>query len=187
MAESTESVLVKNKRFIGALIADVTTQEQHDDQLTITDHPVEKGSPVSDHAYLMPPKVTIKIGWSASSVPKNQELGDAFLGDASEVNLSSIYERLLGMQRRAELISVSTGKRLYQNMLIQSLGETTDVTSEYALNITMTLRQLFIANTQQTSLYVDQQAKPDETAPVADGGVKQPKPVDESFLKGLFG
>jgi hypothetical protein len=43
------------------LFADVTIEEQHSDELNITEHPVETGSPISDHAYMTPPEVTIKL------------------------------------------------------------------------------------------------------------------------------
>ena len=38
-------------RSIGGIVAQATLVERHYDQLTITDHPTETGSKITDHAY----------------------------------------------------------------------------------------------------------------------------------------
>ncbi|MFX9718550.1 phage baseplate protein, partial [Acinetobacter baumannii] len=53
-------------RTIGGYVAEVTVREQHSDDLTITTHPVERGAPVTDHAFKMPAQLTIEAGWSAA-------------------------------------------------------------------------------------------------------------------------
>ena len=51
-----------SKRNIGGVIPDVVIQEVHDDAVTITQHPVEYGAAVSDHAYREPSQVMMTIG-----------------------------------------------------------------------------------------------------------------------------
>jgi len=74
-----ESVFMKPKR--GLMVAEDTNQEpilfsaqiviseQHSDTLTITDHPVEFGSNISDHAFKRPATLVLKYGWSNSPAP----------------------------------------------------------------------------------------------------------------------
>lgn len=54
-------------RVIGTIIPDVVVEEHHRDQLVITDHPVERGAAISDHAFKLPVEVEIRCGFSNSS------------------------------------------------------------------------------------------------------------------------
>jgi len=231
-------------RTIGGFIAEVTVREQHSDDLTITTHPVERGAPITDHAFKMPAQLTIEAGWSAAGAysqanpatsdakPKSnfQKLTDAYnqilpvvaatggssavaklstayntiaLGNAltsqsSTQNLNDLYgqiapvidefspeasatlagivatiaatqdqqtgiedgakplrdlyEKLLLLQSSAELISVQTGKRAYDSMLIKSLRTQTDQSSENILMITAQLQEVILVDTLQTTM-----------------------------------
>ena len=57
--------LVSIVRNVGGLIFDATFSEQHKVELEVTDNPVERGAPVTDHARMKPVSVTIKAGVSA--------------------------------------------------------------------------------------------------------------------------
>ncbi len=61
-----QSILIKPKRSIGPLIAQVTLQEVHNDTLEITDHPIEMGAVISDHAFKRPAELIITCAWSNS-------------------------------------------------------------------------------------------------------------------------
>lgn len=76
-----QSLLIKPKRSIGPLVAQVTISEQHNDELEITDHPVEMGAVISDHAFKRPAELIITCGWSNSpSGNGTNPLLDAGLG-----------------------------------------------------------------------------------------------------------
>ncbi|MDH0030310.1 MULTISPECIES: phage baseplate protein [unclassified Acinetobacter] len=171
--QTVGSLLFAKKRSIMGLFADVTIEEQHSDELNITEHPVESGSPISDHAYMSPPEVTIKLGWSESAGKLNGLLGNSFI--AGTPSLIGIYEALQALQRNKIRLVVMTGKRLYTDMLIKSLKVTTDVESENALLVTMTLRKVFITTVQETDLKIEEQAEPEATAPPVDAGTVQPQ------------
>lgn len=47
-------------------IAQVTIEEIHHDEMEITDHPVERGAAIGDHAYKRPAEVVIRCAWSNS-------------------------------------------------------------------------------------------------------------------------
>ncbi len=183
--ETVGSLLFAKKRTIMGLFADVTIEELHSDELNITEHPVETGSPISDHAYMTPPEVTIKLGWSESAGKLNNLLGNSFI--AGSPSLIAVYEALQALQRNAVRLVIMTGKRLYTNMLIKSLKVTTDLDTENALLVTMTLKKVIITSTQETDLKIEQQKEPAATAPTADAGVVQPKPADVSILGQVTG
>lgn len=48
------------------IIAHATIEERHHDELEVTDHPVEQGAMITDHAYKRPAEITLHLGWSNS-------------------------------------------------------------------------------------------------------------------------
>lgn len=54
-------------RSIGPIIANITENERHHDEMRFTDHPIEQGALVTDHAYKLPAEVTIRCAWSDSA------------------------------------------------------------------------------------------------------------------------
>lgn len=185
--ETLGSLIFAKRRSIMGIFPDVVVQEQHTDELMITEHPVERGSPISDHAYMKPVELQMDIGWSESAGRLNDLLGDGFIGKliGGTPSLILVYEGLRLLQRMAEPLIISTGKRLYTNMLIQSIQVTTDKESENTLMVKLKLRQVIITTTQETNLLrIEDQATPEATAPVQDAGTVQPQPVkDESILR----
>jgi hypothetical protein len=64
MSQSQEPVLIRPRRSLGELFPDVVVEESHEDSLQITEHPVEQGASINDHAFRMAEKVTIRGGVS---------------------------------------------------------------------------------------------------------------------------
>lgn len=64
---------------IGSIVVQATFEETSTDLVTITDHPVEAGAQISDHAYYRPAELTMRCGWSnsASSGSSVNSLGNA--------------------------------------------------------------------------------------------------------------
>ena len=172
-------------RTIMGLFADVTVEEKHKDEHKITEHPTEAGASISDHAFSEPPEVTMKVGWSESAGTLNGFLGNTILG--GNTSLTIVYQTLLQLKDRSTLLIISTGKRLYTNMLIKSLGCTTDMQTENVLMIDITFKKILITSTKVSAIAIENQASPEATAGVADGGTVQPKEVSTSVLGQLFG
>ncbi|QNH50343.1 hypothetical protein HWI77_11510 [Acinetobacter venetianus] len=172
-------------RTIMGLFADVTVEEKHKDELKITEHPTEVGAAISDHAYKESPEVMMKVGWSESAGTLNGFLGDTILG--GNTSLTIVYQTLQQLQDQALPLIISTGKRLYTNMLIKSLGCTTDLQTENVLMIDITFKKVIMVSTQTTFIAIENQKSPEATAGVADGGTVQPKEVSTSVLGQLFG
>src|SRR5574344_2345239 len=110
-------------RSVGEIIFDAVIEESHEDGLEITEHPVEQGAAISDHAFVKPMRVTVRAGVSDSG-------GEAAAGQDGRA--SEVYERLLELMREREPFDIVTGKRAYKNMLVETLSSATTAETENA-------------------------------------------------------
>ncbi|EFA3718335.1 hypothetical protein C6S90_004881, partial [Escherichia coli] len=93
---------------------------------------------------------------------------------------------LLNLQRDRIPFDVTTGKRIYNNMLIKTLEVTTDKSSENVLLATITLREVIITSTQ--SIRVASKNNMTEgvgTSAVQNTGTKTTVPPNNSIMKSL--
>lgn len=172
-------------RSIGVIIPDVVVSEKHSDTLEITEHPVEIGAAVNDHAYKRASEVTMECGFAGGG-----SLLDVFdtsnIGFGMPLNSMSpkeVYKNLLDTQERRELLDIVTGKRIYKNMLIRAIEVTTDRTSENVLNCTITLREMILSSTTPITVANKKSMQMGvNTSAVQNAGVKTTKPVNESLL-----
>lgn len=167
LLDDSFALITTQQRRVSTLIPDVVTREVSRDELVITDHPVETGAAISDHAFLRPVEVEMILGWSDSTA--------GYVGYAREV-----YEQLISLQKQREPFEMSTGKRNYQNMLISSLGVQTDEKTENVLMVTARFREVIIVSTQTTGAPKSAQASPEKTGSTTDRGQKQLKSVGTS-------
>ena len=168
----------QQSRRIGLIVPSVVVSEKHSDTLEITEHPVETGSPVSDHAYKRPSEVVMEVGFAG---------GGSLLDfvDTLTLGLSpkETYQQILDLQTSRIPFDVVTGKRLYSNMLIRAIEVTTDRTSENVLMAVLTLREVIITQTQQISVADKADMKEGaNTSAVINSGTKAAKPQNESLL-----
>lgn len=153
---------------IGNINIDCSIEESHVDTLTITEHPVEQGADITDHAFLNPPKCTLRAGWSNAS--------DMSEGDSNYI--SDIYDALLALQQTRQTFDVITLKRYYPNMLIESLSTTTDDTTSSSLMIIAQLKAIIQVQTQVVTMApATSQASPQSTAAPVQSGTAQPAPT----------
>ncbi|EIL3224597.1 hypothetical protein LLV61_000372 [Escherichia coli] len=176
------AIFRQQSRKIGIFVPDVVVSEKHVDALEITEHPVEFGAAINDHAYKRASEVTMECGFAG---------GGSVL---DLVNLSSIglrvgespreiYQQLLDLQKSRVPFDVVTGKRTYSNMLIRAIEATTDRTSENVLSCVLTLREVIMSDTQ--SITVTDKANMQEgvsTAPVQNTGMKSLVPTSSSSV-----
>jgi hypothetical protein len=156
-SQFTSGLFVPQRRSIGGFPAQVVIEEVERDELTITEHPVEQGAPIADHAFKRPSEVTIRAGWSATEA-----------GDLS-ADGGGIYSILLRMQAALQPFNVFTGKRSYKDMLIASLIVETDEKSEFALMATITCRQIILVSTSTTSVSGSSSDAANHTDPASTG------------------
>lgn len=186
LTEKAASLLLAGQgRTIMGLFADVTIEEKHKDTVRSTDHPTEVGSPISDHAYKEPAKLNLKVGWSESAGRLNGFVGDSIFSET--MGLVAVYETLQTLADNFTLLIISTGKRLYTNMLIEDLSCTTDVDTEHVLMIEMQLKKLKLVKSVETTILLENQADPASTAEVQNAGTVQKEEVSTSMLGQILG
>jgi hypothetical protein len=190
----------------GAIIPDVTIEEQHSDRLTVTQHPIADGSPIHDHAYKLPATVVMRIGFSNSNIVgaavQGFQSGGGFsdiggglagagqglLSAATEQRCNDIYKKLVKLQFDQEAwdqgmaplaaFSLTTGKRPYKNMVITELSMRNDKTTEYALIIEVHMQEVFIVKTASTTQPSQtNQSNPEKTASPTDQTDKSATPT----------
>lgn len=196
------SLLFSSNRSISGgdltIIPDLTIRERHRDTLGITSHPVEIGAAISDHAFKMPPEFSLEFGWSNASTqaimgsPGAKIDGLLQTGNFGEEYCRQVYETLIALQESRQLCQVVTGKRLYKNVLLESIETSTEAGTAYSMFVTVNCRSLQIVSTSETTvsnIQLSNQANPASTAPVVNMGTKNLKevPIQKSVGSMLFG
>ena len=175
-----DMVRLSSKR-IGSVDIAVSLEEVHHDEIQLTEHPVEQGAAITDHAFVRPSEVVIKCGWSnadyAALADTIRSLADG-TGLAGETYVDGVYQMLLKLQRDRMPFEVLTSRRRYRNMLLQGLVVTTDPKTTAALMVTATCREIFIVSTKATSLPPrEDQSEPAATGEAIDRGAQALAPA----------
>jgi hypothetical protein len=161
--EGLLSPVLIRPRSIGGFIADVTVEESADDEVEITQIPVESGAAVTDHAYKRPARLTIRAGWSDSSAQAG----------GNPVYDQQVYQAFLMLQASLVPFQVITGKRIYNNMLARRVSQTTNESTENALMMTVECQEIiFVTTSTATVPPAAQQQNQAATAPVNPVGQK---------------
>ena len=173
LVEGLIGPIIIRQRNIGGFIADVTIREDHEDELVVTENPVEQGADVTDHSFKAPARLTVDVGYSNSSVQSD--------GDPNYVQ--DIYAQFLALQASREPFDVITGKRMYTNMLITMLHTVTDKDTENALFLTVRMKEVILVDTQTVSVPpTKNMASPQDNGATLNGGTQQTQ-----FAGGAFG
>lgn len=175
-------------RKIGILIPDVVVSEKHSDVLEMTQHPVEMGAAVSDHAYKKPADLVMTVGFAGGGALLDFA-SDLTAIDALQLSPKEAYQKLLDLQADRVPFNVVTGKRLYNNMLLRAIEVTTDMKSENVLSAVLTLREVIISQTQRVRV-ADKadMSQGVSTAGVKNAGTKAIQPVkNESLIQQTTG
>lgn len=144
---------------IGDIVPHVTIEEVYRDQVVTTDHPVELGAAITDHAFRRPAVFEIRCGWSNSTGQSN-----AVVMQVTE-QLQALQE-----QSRQEPVEIFTPRRMYENMVLGEVQIIRDSNSNSIVACSMRARQIIIVEAQTTGGDAAQQADPASTATPGDSG-----------------
>jgi hypothetical protein len=143
----------------------------------MTEHPVQNGASIVDHAFLVPAVVTLEIGMSdvmASYTP----------GQYSGSNSKSVsaYQTIKTLQGLRVPLLLATRLDQYKNMLIEDVSSPDDITTLYGARIRIRMKQIIIGavTTQPSS------ARPNQTNQTS-GGPIQSQPVPAGLQNGIMG
>ncbi|WAL85279.1 hypothetical protein OYT13_13815 [Pandoraea sp. XJJ-1] len=167
---------------LGTIRIGVTIEEVYTDELQITEHPVEQGAQITDHAFKRQPDVVLKCGWSnadyAALLGSSVVQFDNFGSTTQSGYIDAVYSKLLELQASRIPFDAVTSRRKYSNALLQGLRVVHDAKTSGALMLTATLRQIRIVQTKATKLPPrDSQADPSRTAETQNTGSKQAVPA----------
>jgi Dit-like phage tail protein len=200
------AAFIRSPRSIGTIIPDVTIEESHSDRMTVTQHPIADGSPISDHVYKLPATVVMRVGFTNANpigaITQGFMAGGGFsdiggglagagsglLSSFTEMRVKEVYKKLLDLQfnrdaweqlhRPVVPFDLTTGKRKYKNMVITELSIRTDRTTEYSLVVECHMQEVWLVKTQSTTQPSQaNQADPKKTASPTDQQQKSPTEV----------
>lgn len=135
LAEPVRLFPIRPARAIGEITGYIVFDENTTDDLEITSHPVQQGAAITDHAFKKPVELSVRLQFGPHDKP-----------------LDEIYEDLLVIQASRDPFTVYTGKRTLYNMLIKSISQTTDKTTENVLAISLRLQEIIIVEVTPTSV-----------------------------------
>lgn len=100
---------------IGSIQLDATVSENHQYKSNLTQHPIETGGNVADHIYHDPVKLTME-----GEVTNTPVSIFSILGGISDRRIEA-FEQLIELRNARQLVTVVTGLKVYENLVIVGL------------------------------------------------------------------
>lgn len=121
---------------------DVCTSEQHSLTNTLTENPVEKGAPISDHSRPEARRVTLEC------VQTNTPMDGSDGSDRAR----TLWQRFVDLHDNPKLIAVDTVRDFYPSMAVESVTSPVDVKTANALVFTVTLKEVRVVQNKFTQV-----------------------------------
>lgn len=134
--------LLMVKTNISGYFFDAVFNTDTEHSLTITQHPVQTGANISDHAFVNPIRISMQIGVSDCMAYR---VGASYGGDGDTKSVQA-YRLLCKLQELRIPMDVVTRLNTYKNMLIESIEVSDDVSTLCALKATVNLVQVLVVN-----------------------------------------
>jgi hypothetical protein len=157
------------KRKIGSITVQVVVNENTNDTLTITKQPVQQGASITDHAYKEPTVFSTTILFKDNNLISG--VLSTFSGSGSN-GLSKLYQSLLDLQNSRIPFDITTPKRIYRNMLLATLAQTTDKNTENCLAINASFQEVILVKVSTTQVPRIKQKHPGSTGATENAGKK---------------
>lgn len=171
LPELAELIYIKTN--IGAWFFDAFLRIDHTSRLKITEHPVQSGAAITDHAYLEPAELVMEIGMSDTA----RSLVD-WQFTANKPRSEIAYQVLMELQAQRVPLQVMTKLKVYKNMLIEVIAAPEDYKTLYGLRTTVTLREIIVAEVKTVQI----SARPQVTGSTQRGTAEVVQP-NQSVLK----
>ena len=142
MSERTLLIDADGNRYL----FDAVFSAAHSLSVAVTDHPVQSGAAVADHAYVEPETVTLEIGVSDAMT------NAAVIAGASESRSVSAFQKLREIALARRPVSLITRLGTYSNMLVSSVSAEESADTMAALRAEITLKALNLVQTAEVSV-----------------------------------
>jgi hypothetical protein len=171
MAETT--LLIPKLAIIDSLVLDCSISEQHQGDVEVTEHPVEFGANIVDHARPKPEQVTLeglisntpitlgqarRIVSTAGVAVESSVLEDALAGQPGYAEAA--YATLRDLRENPRLVTIKTALRDYEDMVMTSLSVPRDAKTGEALRFTATFRHVRLVKNKSTTVTVRKERRP---------------------------
>lgn len=146
-------VPLPNRRVsIGAITLDATIREFHKSRYTVTDHPIESGGFVTDHVYEEPFHLLIEGEISNSPV-----VIFSSLPGISDRRIEA-FDQLNLLAKNKDVVSVVTGLKIYDNLVITTLFFPRDQKTGGRLQFSAEFQQANFVNSEIVGVVADKAA-----------------------------
>jgi len=172
--------LIGIKTNIAGYFFDAYLKLDHERRLTITEHPVEEGASITDHAFMEPKGLSVEVGMS--DVCTSFIDGQFTERFSRSVSAFSVLERL---QADRIPLSIHTKLATYHNMLIENITSPDDYTTVHGLKATVFFREIIVVSTDTVTLPNRTSTMPQKTGNTNRGAV-QPEADDRSTIRRAF-
>lgn len=153
-------------------VFDAIMAADHRQEARVTEHPVQTGAVISDHAYILPAEIDLDIGMSdamqqyAATTSASQPYalwtapalsGPWGPGNGNNTNNSGVnafahsvnaYQTLISWMSQRVLMSLTTRLITYNNVMVVSVSPQEKAETIASLRCRVTFRQLFLASTK---------------------------------------
>lgn len=166
---------------IGGLVFDAILKTDHSSKVTVTNHPIESGANISDHAFVEPSEISIELAVSDSE----RDRGTFGSGKRSV----KAFQELTKLQISRKLITVVTRLKTYRNMLIISVSAPDDYTTMNAFRAVIILSEIPVVSTSRVSVNARATASSTQVQKTGstNSGTKQAAEPKQSVLKQAAG
>lgn len=170
---------------IDAIILDAALTEHHTGEVEVTEHPVEEGFNITDHSRPKPDSLTLE--GIVSNTPlsttqqrriidsRGQRLETATAEDQVQGEpgyAEAAYVKLRDLRDTGKVITVVTGLRTYDNMVMVSLSIPRDGRTGDALRFSAGFRQVRVVKTKATTFVVAKESKAKPTVKMGKQATK---------------
>ena len=159
-SEPLFAVLPVYPNFVGpirAFVFDGPMEITHERQSVVTMNPIQTGAPISDHAYVLPARLTVRLLMSDSM--QSYAVGQFSDGASRSV---SAWQQLKTWQEQKTFLSVATRLNQYENMLVTGVGAVEEPATRFAGKFTVTFTQVLTASLASALSGI--QVNPDDTS-----------------------
>ncbi|MBN9074290.1 MAG: hypothetical protein J0H34_22360 [Rhizobiales bacterium] len=117
-------------RAIGPVPISCVLSEKHESSIEISEIPIETGAKITDHAYVMPKKVSL---------------------DIADGNATATFAALVRFQESRAPFTLVTGLTVYRNMLIKSIDADRDAGHSLVLSAKVEVQEAIIVSTARAA------------------------------------
>ncbi|MBY5682639.1 hypothetical protein HFO32_10770 [Rhizobium leguminosarum] len=111
---------------IGPVAVDCVISERHSSELDITEIPIETGAKITDHAIIVPKRITL---------------------DVADYGAAATYAALVAFQESRVPFSLVTGLTIYNSMLIKRIDADRDAGTSKILRCRCDLQEVIVVST----------------------------------------